>query len=426
MYAYGACDVGLDTSKPHLLRQYRVPVYRHAGGTLIDCHFPYKPAAIAFLEKRMSIIWKWFHDTFELSRGERGNIRSMEGMRGLAVTAVFFVHYSVLFLPYASQSGLAPIMHALREMGSIGVDLFFVLSGYLIYGAALKRPQYAEFMKRRIRRIYPTFLAVFAVYLSLALATPHSSKIQAGLGHDLLYIAENLLLLPGFFPIEPLITVAWSLSYEMLYYAVIPLLVVGLGLYRWRRSQRIALFLALAAIGILVSSVFGGPIRAIMFFGGVVLYEVKDERIRLPFVAPLALLGAFASMLITTGTHKLDDAAHVALMVVTLPLFCFACFNTPTSTSSWTLSSWLSAWPLRWLGNMSYSYYLLHGLVLKAAFLALTHWRRPTGHETMLTIELLVPLYLLTIVVCAALFVCVERPFSLRSERPGIKVGALN
>jgi peptidoglycan/LPS O-acetylase OafA/YrhL len=367
----------------------------------------------------MRTLWRSLRDTFELSRGgAAGNMGSMEGMRGLAVTGVFFVHYATLSFPYAAKTELSSTLQSLHMMGNVGVDLFFVLSGYLIYAATLKRPNYSEFMWRRIRRIYPTFLAVLLVYLLLSLADPHASKIPSGVLRAIIYVAENVLLLPGIFPIKGIISVAWSLSYEMLYYLFIPLLVMGGGLHHWPRKQRIALFLLLAVAGALVSSVAGGPVRAIMFFGGVLLYEMKNAPVRLPFVAPVALIAACCSMLLPAGTHALD-AMHAALLFVTLPLFCFACFAHPSSIST----RWLSAWPIRWLGNMSYSYYLLHGLVLKMAFMEIMRMHGPTGHQATLAVELLAPLYLLTIAASAVLFVVIERPLSLRESRPRMAVG---
>lgn len=354
----------------------------------------------------------WFRDTFELSRGgASGNVRSMEGMRGLAVTAVFFVHYCGLAMPYANKTALANGMNALHAMGNLGVDLFFVLSGYLIYAAALKRPQYGQFMARRIRRIYPTFLTVFLVYLLLSIALPHESKIPSGMWNAVAYVAENALLLPGIFPIEPLVTVAWSLSYEMLYYLLIPLLVMGLGLHRWRRGNRIVLFLTLALVGVMASLAWG-HVRVIMFIGGILLYELRDKRIRLPFVAPTALVAGFASMLLPNGTYELE-AMHAVILFAMLPLFCSACFSQSSLSSKC-----LSAWPIRWLGNMSYSYYLLHGLVIKIVLMAMMHVHAPTGHEAMLVAALLIPAYLFTIAASAVLFVIIERPFSLRDSGP--------
>ena len=69
------------------------------------------------------------------------------------------------------------------------------------------------YAKRRVQRIYPVFLVVFAIYIMLSFIFPSESKLPEGYVEIVKYILQNLLLLPGVFNIEPLITVAWSLSY---------------------------------------------------------------------------------------------------------------------------------------------------------------------------------------------------------------------
>jgi peptidoglycan/LPS O-acetylase OafA/YrhL len=103
---------------------------------------------------------------FELE-GQGDRMLSMEGLRGLAVTLVFFVHYEALFGGRISPgTALAGAARFLDIVGRTGVDLFFVLSGYLIYGAVMRMRQsnggYARFMRRRVERIYPTFLVMLA------------------------------------------------------------------------------------------------------------------------------------------------------------------------------------------------------------------------------------------------------------------------
>ena len=65
----------------------------------------------------------------------------MEGLRGIAVTLVFLQHYTVQSL----LIGLSPgptfaVATAFRQYGNLGVELFFVLSGYLIYGTLVRKP----------------------------------------------------------------------------------------------------------------------------------------------------------------------------------------------------------------------------------------------------------------------------------------------
>ena len=106
----------------------------------------------------------------------------MEGLRGLAIFLVFLVHYVTLMEPWiVTQSTLRSIATALHTIGNTGVDLFFVLSGYLIYGSLITRPQrFGRFMARRIERIYPTFAVVFVIYVGLSFLLPAQSKIPAG------------------------------------------------------------------------------------------------------------------------------------------------------------------------------------------------------------------------------------------------------
>lgn len=361
----------------------------------------------------------WLTNRFELARdgGDR-NVPSMEGLRGFAVFLVFVVHYVSLMNPwisaYPALYKLADVLHA---MGNAGVDLFFVLSGYLIYGALIARPRkFTAFIARRARRIYPAFLAVFLLYLVVSCLLPVESRIPAGGWDAVIYLSQNLLLLPGLFPIEPFITVAWSLSYEMAYYIVIPVVIGVLGLRSRTRTARIAFFLLVASGGAVACGAFGGPIRLIMFLAGVVLFEIVEGQIGptprsmnglLALATGLVIVWLPPELLPTSGSASV--AVKIGILFVCFLVLCLACFRSPTAWLA-TAFSWT---PLRWLGNMSYSYYLLHGLALKGAFLVV---------GKMLSLDVLGPsmfwallpfMFAATLPPAALLFIFVERPFSL-------------
>lgn len=355
----------------------------------------------------------WLASKFELSRGAaNANMRPMEGLRGFAVFLVFLVHYSTLVQPWIHSSNLLIFAKGIHTIGNSGVDLFFVLSGYLIYGSLLSRPQrFSAFMWRRVERIYPTFLVVLATYILLSLVFPAESKLPLSFWHACVYVVQNVLLLPGIFPITPIITVAWSLSYEMFFYLVIPLAVWGLRLRHQSPAARSVLFAGAAFVTCLVATVYGGPVRVIMFIAGMLLSEAmtswKSQAPGAAIGASMLFVGLAATCLPIDGPN--GQVIKIAVLFIAFFVLCFSCFGHP--------QGWLAlafTWtPLRWLGNMSYSYYLLHGLALKALFFVLPHVF-PASQGTAWHFWLLLPVaFAFTLFPSAILFLWIERPFSL-------------
>ena len=361
---------------------------------------------------------EWLTHRFELSRGTSAhNVRPMEGLRGFAVLLVFLVHYVTLAKPWFSgNSDLALFSNALHAIGSTGVDLFFVLSGYLIYGTLISRQQqFLHFMSRRVRRIYPAFFAVFAAYVALSFIFPAEKKIPAPVLDGIIYLIQNFFLLPGLFPIEPMITVAWSLSYEMLYYFAIPLVITLFRLRERSAIWRVLFFLTMASLFTIYCAEYGGHIRLVMFISGILLHEAIDNR-HIP--APHSFFGLFALALVVLGTLLPQDgprdlALKTSILFASFFLLCLVCFRDP---SAW-LPSIFSWTPLRWLGNMSYSYYLLHGLALKAGFFVLAITLPIANHGAFLFLALLLAMFGLTLIPTTILFLAVERPFSLVPHR---------
>ncbi len=366
----------------------------------------------------------WLSDRFELSHGDSAHtLRPMEGLRGLAVLLVFLVHYTTLAAPWQDGGSASALLARLLHLaGNSGVDLFFVLSGYLIYGSLIARRQaFLPFMRRRLLRIYPTYGAVFLLYLALSLAFPAESKIPPAAPDAALYLLQNLLLLAPLLGEPPLITVSWSLSYELFYYLATPLLIAAFGLRRRRRRWRVAcLFVAAGAI-IAGYLALGAPLRSLMFVAGALLHEARGHlrevggRPRAPGagVTLAALAGALALLVL-----PLVAPLKIVALGAALFLLCLCCFERP---QGWLGRVFCFA-PLRWLGNMSYSYYLLHGLLLKAAFAALARLPLP-GPGPLLFWGALPLLLAVTLAGAAALFLLVERPLSLARRRASVLAG---
>ena len=123
----------------------------------------------------------WLTQLLEIPHSGHRTLRPMEGLRGFAVFLVFLVHYVTLSAPWVdSASVTAAVAGILRNVGNAGVDLFFVLSGYLIYSNLIEKPRaFRTYLRRRVERIYPTFLAVLSLLL-LSFAFPAHSKLPQG------------------------------------------------------------------------------------------------------------------------------------------------------------------------------------------------------------------------------------------------------
>jgi peptidoglycan/LPS O-acetylase OafA/YrhL len=351
---------------------------------------------------------------FELGAAEANRLLPMEGLRGLAVLLVFFVHYGSQ-LGHAFGVAQPALGEALQELGHAGVDLFFVLSGYLIYRMLLGRPRpYLPFLARRVQRLYPTFVVVLALQLGIALASASSGGLPPGAWDRACLLLANLLLLPGLFTIDPIVIVAWSLSYEMAFYLVMPPLVAALRLRGWPPAARVAAMLG--AVGVMLATDWAHG-RMGMFAAGMLLVEAMPALVALGRRGPWLDVAAGAGVLFC-GTLLLagpgGQASFLGLFVAgfLLPAAAFAGSGPVAQGLAWR--------PLRWLGNMSYSYYLAHGLVLDVVLRVLRLVGPGIGGlGDAAWWVLLVPAFLATLVGSAVLFLAVERPFSiLPAARP--------
>ena len=365
----------------------------------------------------------------------KGRISAMEGMRGLAVLLVFCVHYHDLLSHYLPRDSFQfRISHFFGQIGHTGVDLFFILSGYLIYGATLS-PQLnvARFWRRRIERIYPTFIVVFAIYVALSIVFPDRSKFPGGIWPNTIFLGANLLLIAGLAPVQPLITVAWSLSFEIFYYLTLPLLIVLTGMRTWTAKARVTMLFCLAGTyvvlflaGPLLSPGYWSTSRMLMFFVGILLYE----RLRLPKPAPgprsreTQVIVLFATSLVifyflyrltlrnAFSKEALGMVAMGKVFAIAAPFYLFNLYSFAFDGRLRRAFEWS---PLRWLGNMSYSYYLIHGLAINFCTIVFAKLV-PPGTEAATLYWLAIPVVLaLTLAISTTLFMLVERPLSLRS-----------
>lgn len=364
------------------------------------------------------------------SAGERGPrtwLPALIGVRGYACVFVFLAHYYSLFAGnwLRSGSGVERFFDGLHGLADMGVELFFGLSGFLIYGPLVRRRRFGvgRFYARRFQRIYPTFLAVLGIYLVLSVVFPAASKLPDGFGASLVYILQNLAVMPGMFRIDPIITVSWTLSHEAAFYLSAPLLVLGLRLSRRRPTTRLAMSaLVLAAVMGPLWPYVGRHRYCIMFLMGIMLADAEDlmpNLFRRSWFQWTVLATAVLSAVALATGAVWEYARFSPLLVgvpVTLLLACGA------KHADGPVTRGLCWRPATAIGPISYSFFMIHGLVLNGLKLGLIGMVGLTYESTLLFFLVLPFAFVLSVAAAIPLYRYVEEPFSMPKPKTKVRV----
>lgn len=285
-------------------------------------------------------------------------LREIDGLRAIAVLAVLLFH-----VEYSSFKG-----------GFVGVDVFFVISGYLITRIILTEIDAGvfsikRFYERRIRRIAPALVATllastaFLVILPPAEATAIRNALFAGL-----FSASNFLFYSttDYFSdnsYNPLLH-TWSLSVEEQFYVLLPptLLLLSLG-----SKRRRLLYMALAALASLIAAqlvVMSNPgaafylpwLRAWELLAGSLLAASALDRIPSPVKIALCVSGLAA---VVTACLSYRQTMVFPGVSALLPVLGTCAVIASTGARS-PVHALLGSPPLRFIGKISYSLYLVH------------------------------------------------------------------
>jgi peptidoglycan/LPS O-acetylase OafA/YrhL len=170
---------------------------------------------------------------------DRRYIASLTGMRGVAAFLVFLYHYEALH-PGIRLDLAVPLIGSILQFplgfGFAGVDIFFVLSGFLLTlpfaRAALgekQGPQLSRYFKRRFLRVFPAYYAQLFIILAIGgwFVTWAPQTAASFIAHLLMFF--NI----GWNPVKPMVGVWWTLPVEMGFYLLLPLLAPFMRPGRW-------------------------------------------------------------------------------------------------------------------------------------------------------------------------------------------------
>jgi exopolysaccharide production protein ExoZ len=164
-----------------------------------------------------------------------------------AIAALMVVFYHARFPHYPAWNGYA--------FGTLGVDLFFVISGFVIYWVTRNETSFRRYLLRRIVRVVPLYWMLTALMAATVLLAPQLFRQTT---FELVHFLQSLAFVPAFNPsrpdeVQPLLTPGWTLNYEIFFYLLFGLVFFLFG----RRSPALillsALFLALVTGGALLA-----------------------------------------------------------------------------------------------------------------------------------------------------------------------------
>jgi len=334
---------------------------------------------------------------------------ALEAQRGFAVLIV------VLYHMYAAQDKYFTynIFPDILALGAWGVDIFFVISGSVMYRSAFHtdRPISSwHFLKKRIARIYPAYwlitLLVYIVYIIRPELVNSSYDRTPS-------IVKSVLLYPDFS--HPWLNVGWSLVYEMWFYLLLSGLlflkkqvaILMLGLYAiilavlgdtsWSRPE-----LKLVFDPIILEFLFGLVLGAIAFN-----FQRRRRAVMLILFAAIGALGfySFSSDIYSelfSGKDRFLTFGTLALVAVSISLL----FEHYIS-----LHSFLN--PIILLGKISYSLYLTHVVSLSFFFKCISSL--PIGSEHIIIYNTLCLIFI--VLVGWIYYIAIEQPLSSKLNR---------
>lgn len=290
--------------------------------------------------------------------GPSSTLINVQILRGFAAYLVVVVHALHFLKIQGFGSG------DVRFYGGSGVDLFFVISGFIMVYTTSGRPtRPGAFMASRIARVVPLYWLCTLALFTLALVLPSLLNTTRA---DPLWLAQSLLFIPfekspGI--VQPMLFVGWTLNYEMFFYAVFAAFLLMPGRHRYLMLA--AALVALVVAGRLLEPAavplrfYTDPILLEFAMGaliGVALPYLPVVRARAAIAALLALALVLAAILafVSLPVHRVVDNGVPAALLVVVAL---------VLERSGVVCPW--RWP-RLTGDISYSLYLTHAFVLYA------------------------------------------------------------
>ncbi|MFF3871844.1 acyltransferase family protein [Streptomyces sp. NPDC001978] len=292
----------------------------------------------------------------------RGRLLALDGMRLVAALMVCLYHYAGRGGTISGSWGqsparLFPVLPEITVYGCLGVQFFFVISGFVICMSSWGRTL-GDFFRSRVARLYPAYWVALVLVTAASFVLP---VVLKPLRLDEFLVNVTMLQMPMGVP--RVLGVCWTLWVEVRFYALFALLVVARGV----TYRRVVLFCCVWTLAAVIAKSAHNelteqlimPDYAPFFIGGLALYLIHrfgSDLLLWGIVAASWLLGQSSATrgLWQPGMHgDFQRDPRIIVLVVTL------CFLAVAAVAlGWTRRA---AWP--WLstaGALTYPFYLIH------------------------------------------------------------------
>ena len=302
-------------------------------------------------------------------------LKSIQALRALAALAVMLAH---LYGVENKHSGGTPILSEAALTGVSGVDLFFVISGFImVWIAGNQEPGLrtsGKFMFARVMRIYPVwwlFAGAMSAYLYVSYGAPWDAEALermsvSGWQHWI----NSMLLIPH--EALPVLQVGWTLIHEMYFYLVFAVLLLLPMVYR-KPALILWAIVILGSISLQLTGFYANSFFSLIFFpmtleflfGAAAAYALQASAVRFRWSA-LILGTAWLGVAVMSVDFTQALASAPTYRTLTYgPAFALLVYAAVAFEQRARLGGFIPHWLVR-IGDWSYSLYLCHLLVISA------------------------------------------------------------
>lgn len=337
------------------------------------------------------------------------HLPGIQALRGVAALLVALGHIYVM----ETKTGPDSLLGAWSVYGAVGVDLFFVISGFIMVHVTRDNARGSRaagaFLVRRAARIYPLYWLVSLAVLLVYIVRPDAVFSAYTLEPNLI---KSFLLWPDYR--DPLLAVGWTLIYEMMFYVIFALSLLlarrrtGLFLGLWAAFIIIAQF-ALMDVDISkrpVLTLITSPLIFEFILGAALALCLPKLRKDTRMGSPLIIAGASLGILAVT-VLSINGDAILGNFALRTPVFAGPCGLIVLGLAARDRAGARVPKFMQALGDWSYSIYLTHILTLSVMSLL---WRK-FASDGLLDNAIMIPVLMAgSIAAGAATYYLAERP----------------